>query len=231
MTDHSIQMNLASAPLELASREIVTAALTVASRAVARQTRRLERDLEDATRRIIGGDLWKAWKSDAYPRDGRPAYAPKGEVYLNGKRRTRGAIEFWTQPGENRNRRGGFLAIPTPAAGVNTRSRSMTPSEWQERTGIKLRYVPGQRGKAARLVAPLTFFGRNGRGVRRATSRRAQSRNYGGEAQRVDETIFVLIPVQRHANKFAIEPIHARRQGLLEEDIQSGFDIMSANSK
>ena len=51
-----------------------------------------------------------------------------------------------------RSRNGFWLAIPTPAAGKSTRGGQITPSEWERRTGLRLRFVYRRRGPSL-LVA------------------------------------------------------------------------------
>ncbi len=43
-------------------------------------------------------------------------------------------------------------AIPTPAAGKSTRGGSITPGEWERRTGLRLRFIYRRRGPSL-LVA------------------------------------------------------------------------------
>ena len=51
-----------------------------------------------------------------------------------------------------RSKSGFWLAIPTPAAGKSTRGGRITPSEWERRRGIRLRFVYRPRGPSL-LVA------------------------------------------------------------------------------
>ena len=215
----TIDLSIDQRELDREAQLLITCVLVQTARAVGGQTRALEKDLENLTKQHVKGNLYRSWASEVYPRGGKPAYAPKGRVFL-GKAgaRTRGAMTYWTQPGINRGRRGQWLAIPTEEAGVNTRSRNLTPDEWEARTGHKLEYVPDADGTGARLVARNVVVGRNGRGVRQATSRRLGSANYSG-AEIVERTIFNLIPFQRFGNRFAIEPAVDRRRKLLNDDV------------
>lgn len=226
MTFRSLDVSIDERALRQEAQLLITEVLTLTSGAVARQTRGLERDLETLTKQAVKGNLWRAWTSDSYPRGGKPAYAPKGEVYVNGGSRTRGAMTYWTEEGLNRSSRGGYLAIPTEEAGANNRSRNMTPAEWkQEHPGVEVRMVYNENGFGARLVARNVLRGRNG--VSLATSRRLEGTKYAG-AQIVDTTIFILIPFQRFGNKFAIAPAHARRLRMLGEDVQKRLDRLSS---
>ena len=51
-----------------------------------------------------------------------------------------------------RSKTGFWLAIPTPAAGKSTRGGRITPSEWERRTGLRLRFVYRRSGPSL-LVA------------------------------------------------------------------------------
>ncbi|MPT48252.1 MAG: hypothetical protein E2598_07490 [Sphingobium sp.] len=200
----------------------ITSVLSNCTKIVGGQTRELEKEFEAATQRGVKGRLYLAWASRVYPKGGKAAYAPAGEVYVNGRSRSKGTMIYWTQPGEQRKKGGGkYLAIPTPEAGVLPRNRNLTPEEWEHRTGSRLHFVPGKRGKAARLVARNVVYGANGKGTRKATQRRTNSARYanaaGGAVQAQEITIFVLVEVQRFANKVDLTPILARREKLLVE--------------
>lgn len=51
-----------------------------------------------------------------------------------------------------RSRDGFWLAIPTPAAGKSNRGGRITPGEWEQRTGLRLRFIYRRRGPSL-LVA------------------------------------------------------------------------------
>ena len=51
-----------------------------------------------------------------------------------------------------RSKNGFWLAIPTPAAGKSSRGGRITPSEWERRTGLRLRFVYRRSGPSL-LVA------------------------------------------------------------------------------
>lgn len=51
-----------------------------------------------------------------------------------------------------RSRDGFWLAIPTPAAGKSRNGGRITPSEWERRTGLRLRFIYRRRGPSL-LVA------------------------------------------------------------------------------
>ena len=196
---------------------MITAILSQTTRAVAAQTRGLEKDLEALTRAAAGGNLWRAWKSEVYPGGGKPSYHPAGEVFVNGGTRSKGAMTYWTQPGQNQ-KKGGWLAIPTKNAGVLGRSRNLTPREWERAHGTKLHFVRRDE-RHALLMARHVYQGNNGKGVRVATKRRQKNKVYAGK-QIKDVTIFVLIPVQMFGNKFSIDAAIERRGKMLIADFE-----------
>ena len=200
---------------------MLTGILQSGTRAIAAQTRALEKDLEDLTKRNVKGKLWAAWGSESYPKGGRAAYDPVGEVYLNGRKRTYGAISYWTKPGINRNKSGGWLAIPTEAAGVLNRTRTLTPKEWEARHGQTLHYIDRGAGKFPVLSAEFVVFGS---GTAVGFRNRNRQQNYvnkdGKRATRVMVPIFTLIPFQRFANKFSVDPTILRREKMLVEDFE-----------
>jgi len=51
-----------------------------------------------------------------------------------------------------RSKNGFWLAIPTPAAGTSARGGRISPSEWERRTGLRLRFIYRRRGPSL-LVA------------------------------------------------------------------------------
>ena len=51
-----------------------------------------------------------------------------------------------------RSKDGFWLAVPTPAAGKSTKGGRITPSEWERRTGLRLRLIYRRRGPSL-LVA------------------------------------------------------------------------------
>lgn len=201
---------------------LVTAVLREQKLSIRAQTRALEQDFEAATRQHVKGRLWRGWKSLTYPKGSQLAYEPTGEVFVNGGKRSQGAMIYWTQAGINRSANGFYLAVPTDYAGVNNRTRSMTPGEWERRNGVHLRFVYRGGGEPSLLVAEQVVFGANGKGTRVLTKRRRQNARYvsadGSPAKVEDVPIFTLIPFQRFANKFSLAPLMARRQQLLADD-------------
>lgn len=192
-------------------------------RAVREATRGLEKDLEAVTRSAVRGRLWRAWQSETFPERDVPARTPQGVVFVKGRSRTVGAIDYWSKPGVNRAKGGGYLAIPTKNAGVLNRERNLTPGEWERKNGVRLRYVYRGGGKPALLVADNVFVGRSGSGVRAATPGRAGG-NYAGVSRRT-KVIFILIAQQRHANTFNIKPLIERAERNLVRELSAIGDF------
>lgn len=204
------------AQLDRAGDKLVRDYLTAGTSAVSGTTKRLERKLETATQSAVPGRLWRAWQSSAFPRSG-PARNPVGTVWLKGnsRGRTGGAITFWTQPGEIRGKRGQFLAVPLPAAGPRGRGRDLTPGEWERRTGQRLRFVY-RRGRASLLVADNAVLGgRNGSARPLSDLRAAGDQRRGKRRYAATIPIFVLLPVVKFRNAFAIEPMIDASEGEL----------------
>lgn len=196
---------------------VISGALRAGTTAVRVTTRKLEKAFEDTTRAAVPGRLWRAWKSETFPRADIPAYAPTGTVFVNGGLRSQGAVRYWTQPGVNRAKSGFWLAVPLPAAGPRGRARDLTPGEWERRTGTRLIFVYRGAGKPALLVAEGTFS-KDGRQVFRTFT---AARQRGGQRARVTVPIFILIPFQRFANRVALNPVIARHQAVLAREFES----------
>lgn len=190
----------------LAGERATREQLSIATRAVSEITRAAEQQLEARTREAVPGRLWRAWKSETFPRRG-PAREPAGTIFINGGSRSRGAIDFLTSPGRIQKDDGGWLAIPLPAAGPRGRTRNLTPGEWERQNGARLRFVY-RPGKSALLVADLgTTNARTGtfRPITRA--RRAADERRGFLRGEQTVPIFVLVPFVPFRNAFAINDV------------------------
>lgn len=203
------------AAFDKAGRSITRRYRSAAQTVVREQTRELEHRLEEVTRASAPGKLWRAWKSRFYQNSGGD---PAGIVYLNGGERTRGALTFWSEPGEIRGKRGQYLAIPLPAAGARGRARDLTPGEWERAHGVRLQFVYRQ-GKPSLLVAPGgTTNGRSGafRPLTGGTrGRAAQGRGGANPLYSSVVPIFVLIAAVSFRNAVAIDPVLAGAEGNL----------------
>lgn len=196
------------------SEELLTAILKSGTLSVQHATRRLEQDLEAQTRAATRGNAWRAWRSAVYPRGGRPAYDPTGEVFANGGKRSKGMLSYWSLPGTNRARGGTYLAVPLRAALGTGMGRHISPREWQARFKTKLRPL-FRPGKTPLLVADGAL------GIGGFTKpQRAAAQRRGG--QRVGRTqaiaVFALIDEQEHANRVSIgSALHRAEESLGEE--------------
>jgi hypothetical protein len=83
-----------------------------------------------------------------------------------------------------RSKAGFYLAIPTAAAGRGLRGRRITPGEWEQRRGLRLRFVYRRRGPSL-LVADGARINTRGQAV---ASRAKTGRN------QVTAPIFLLVP-------------------------------------
>lgn len=203
---------LDSPQLRAEEDRVIRFVLGAAKGSVAENTRGLELDLEALTREAVPGRLWRAWKSEVFPKGAKLARDPVGAVFVNGGDRSQGAIAFFSRPGSIRGRDGGFLAIPTAAAGSRGRRRDLTPEEWERRTGQKLRFVYRPNAPSLLVLDDAVLSGKRQIGRKNSARRIAAGR---GSATVV---IFVLIPMVAFANKFAVEPAVRRRGARLGPD-------------
>src|SRR5690606_30204593 len=121
-------------------------------------------------------------------------------IWIKGGARTRGAVQFWTQPGAVRGKRGQYLAIPLPAAGPRGRGRDLTPGEWERANpGVRLRFVY-RPGRASLLVDDDSVLSGRKQVARRNTGRRIAA---GRRSATVP--IFVLLPMVNHRNAVAVD--------------------------
>jgi len=196
--------------------------LRALTEALAETVREAEKALEDKTREVAGGRLWRAWTSGIGPAKGRIARDPAGWIRLNGRReiggrisRTYGAIESITTTGRISAQSGGFLAVPLPAAGSRGRDRWLTPGEWERRTGLRLRYVYRPGKPALLVVDEATTNGRTGsaRPITRKRTAADLKRGFVRGAQTVP--IFVLLPMVPFTAKFSIDGVVAPYRAAL----------------
>lgn len=191
-----VELLLPAGVLDAAADKIARAYLRAGTRTIAVVTRRAEERLEQLTRQTAGGKLWKAWQSSVYPKGGRPARNPAGEIWVKGTARSQGAMKFWTEPGTIRGRDGHWLPVPLPAAGARNNKGLIGPHEWEmAHPDWKLELL-WQDGKKPLLVA----------------HRRQKRRDTGGRARRgtgisEGQPIFALMRDRPFRNAFAIAPV------------------------
>jgi len=195
-----------------ATDKLVRQYLGAGTEAVGKVTQGLERKLESATQAAVPGKLWRAWHSSRFPQSG-PSKNPAGTIWLSGGARTRGAIQFWTQSGDIRGSRGQYLAIPLPAAGSRGRQRDLTPGQWEAaHPGIRLRFVY-RPGRASLLVADNAVLSGNKQIAKGNTAKRIAA----GRAS-ATVPIFVLMPMVKFRNAFAIKPLVNASEGELAQE-------------
>lgn len=194
-------------PADLAKAEdaIIRRTLGRVTEIVREETRGLETDLEGLTRMAVPGRLWRAWRSAVNPRRGM-ARQPAGQVFVNGGNRSLGAMTFHSEKGRIVSKDGQYLAIPLPAAGSRGRGRTLTPGEWERRTGQRLRFVY-RPGRASLLVADGgTLNARTGTFRAGTAKRQASGRGLA------TVPIFALVPFVDFKPGFSVEPVVNRRE-------------------
>lgn len=108
--------------------------------------------------------------------------------------------------------------MPLPAAGSRGRSRDLTPGEWERRTGQRLRFIY-RAGNYSLLVATgNTINARTGQARPLTAGRTRQGRGGANPLVASVVPIFVLIPVVRFRNAFAIAPIVNAAEGALARE-------------
>ena len=93
-----------------------------------------------------------------------------------------------------RSRNGFWLAIPTEAAGKSRRGGRITPGQWEQRSGLRLRFVYRRRGPSL-LVAE----GRLNKGGRAVASRSKTGRGL------TTVPIFLLVPQVKLAKRLDLD--------------------------
>jgi hypothetical protein len=114
------------------------------------------------------------------------------------------------------NRR--YLAIPTAAAGKKARGESITPAEWQFKTGKKLRFVY-RRGKTSLLVLDQGRI--SSRGL--AAPNRGRRRKDGFLAKEQTIVIFTLVPQVKLTKRLNLFEAAERYSNSLPSKIVAGW--------
>jgi uncharacterized protein DUF6441 len=168
--------------------------------AVTRAGRQLQSGLRAETAAALGSRLGAAWRLGVYPK-GEPSPSAAAFVYARPRVAPR-IIDAYERGGLIRAGSGRWMAIPLEAAARGSRGRRLSPSEWQARTGVRLRLVYNKGGRTARLVAALTTAGRFAK-VRRSTrgGRVRTAIQRGGQ----EVPVFLLIPARRVPRLFNLE--------------------------
>ncbi|WP_282057577.1 DUF6441 family protein [Lentibacter algarum] len=131
---------------------VMAAEIKAGEQAVSAAMREASMDLKTAwrgqiTQAGLGQRLSKSIRSQTYPKTGESLKAAalvwSNAPQIIGAHNTGPLI---------RSKDGFWLAIPTPAAGKGLRGKALTPDEWENRRGLRLRFVYRRRGPSL-LVA------------------------------------------------------------------------------
>jgi hypothetical protein len=170
-------------------QDLLTAELKDAEQAVTTGVRRATDGLKAELRGQITGaglgeKLARTWRGEVFPK-GQASLGAAGLVWSKAP----GIVRVYEEGAVIRSQAGLFLAIPTPAAGRYGDGRQkITPGLWEQRTGLRLRFVYRQ-GAPSLLVAELRARGgrRGGFAVPSAAAQRS------GRAL-ATVPIFILLP-------------------------------------
>ena len=169
---------------------VMAAEIKAGEQAVSTAMREAGKDLKTAwrgqiTQAGLGQRLSKSIRSQTYPKTGESLKAAalvwSNAPQIIGAHNTGPLI---------RSKDGFWLAIPTPAAGKGRRGKALTPYEWENRRGLRLRFVYRRRGPSL-LVADGRL---NTRGLGVA------SRSKTGRG-RITVPIFLLVPQVKLAKR------------------------------
>jgi len=169
---------------------VMAAEIKAGEQAVSTAMREASTDLKTAwrgqiTQAGLGQRLSKSIRSQTYPKTGESLKAAalvwSNAPQIIGAHNTGPLI---------RSKDGFWLAIPTPAAGKGRRGKALTPDEWENRRGLRLRFVYRRRGPSL-LVADGRL---NNRGLGMA------SRSKTGRG-RSTVPIFLLVPQVKLAKR------------------------------
>lgn len=149
-----------------------------------------------AAMREAGTDLKSAWRGQITQAGlgRRLANSIRSQTYPKAGESLKAAALVWSKASEIvgahdtgpliRSKDGFWLAIPLPAAGKGRGGRKITPHDWEQKTGLRLRFVY-RRGKPGLLVADKARISKSGAVV--------ASRAKSGRGQ-VTAPIFILVP-------------------------------------
>lgn len=161
----------------------------------------------------LGTRLARTIRSEAYPK-GRNSINAAALVWT----RAPSIVEAFDQGALIRSKDGFYLAIPTEAAGARgLGNKRITPGGWEQRTGMRLRFV--YRARASLLVADDARL--NTRGL--ATLNRRRARKDGTRTGSMTVPIFILVPQVRLAKRLDLARDAERWAGRLPQMITSNW--------
>lgn len=167
---------------------------------VADDVTRMERAHTRAMR-TVATDFKAAWRDEiATARLGkRLGNTIRSQAYPSGAASLNAAAMVWTKAPHIvsahdegaliKSVRGFVLAVPLPAAGRGPGGRRMTPSEFEKRTGQKLRFVP-RKGASGLLVVDDARVSKKGQARRKGGRRRKDGILSGSQTV----PVFALVP-------------------------------------
>ncbi len=174
----------------LSGEKAVTAAISAAGAGIK----------EDWRRQIVGAALGprlaRAVRHAVYPKT-EPSMNAATLVWSNAAK----IVAAFEEGALIRSQNGLFLAIPTAAAGTKGQGgKRITPWGWEQRTGLKLRFVY-RRGRPSLLVAEARLSGKSG------LARASRSKTGRGVAT---VPIFVLVPQVKLPKRLDLVPVVER---------------------
>lgn len=164
----------------------------------------------------LGERLARTIRKNDYPSGSGRSIGAASLVYArkNSKKTASAAdvVDAFNRGVTIRSTDGFFLAIPLPASGGNfgTGRKRLTPYLWEQRTGMRLRFVY-RRGRPSLLVADDARIGGAGRAGRKGGRRRKDGILSG--AQTVP--IFILVPQVRLKKRLDLDRATKAAEGAL----------------
>ena len=190
-----------------AGERAVQRAITAAGKGLQRDWRK---QVEGAG---LGTRLARTIRSEAYPK-GRNSINAAALVWT----RAPSIVEAFDRGALIRSKDGFYLAIPTEAAGARgLGNKRITPGGWEQRTGMRLRFV--YRARASLLVADDARL--NTRGL--ATLNRRRARKDGTRTGSMTVPIFILVPQVRLAKRLDLARDAERWGSRLPQMITSNW--------
>lgn len=183
-------------------------------RAVAAAGKGLQRDWRSQVEGAgLGTRLARTIRTEAYPK-GRNSINAAALVWTLAP----SIVEAFDQGALIRSKNGFYLAIPTEAAGARgVGNKRITPGGWEQRTGMRLRFV--YRSRASLLVADDARM--NARGL--AAMNRRKVRKDGMRSGSMTVPIFVLVPQVRLAKRLDLARDAERWASRLPQMITSNW--------
>lgn len=183
-------------------------------RAVAAAGKGLQRDWRSQVEGAgLGTRLARTIRTEAYPK-GRNSINAAALVWT----RAPSIVEAFDQGALIRSKNGFYLAIPTEAAGARgLGNKRITPGGWEQRTGMRLRFV--YRSRASLLVADDARL--NARGL--AAMNRRKVRKDGMRGGSMTVPIFILVPQVRLAKRLDLARDAERWASRLPQMITSNW--------